>query len=40
MQRTQDAGLQILPEYTLDNLHFTDDGYKAMADAVNLRLLR
>lgn len=32
--------LQILPEYTLDNLNFTDDGYKAMADAVNLRLLR
>ena len=32
--------LQILPAYTLDNLHFTYDGYKAMADAVDLKLLR
>lgn len=31
---------RILPSFTADNLHLNDEGYKAMADVINLDLLR
>ena len=31
---------RILPDYTSDNLHPNDEGYKAMADSIDLNLFK